>query len=93
VLASLGIKPTRDEHGRVGEAAGHAGPRVAHEFSWVALRRFADAHGLTIEDLTRRGGRLWVSGASAPEHGPLTNQLVGWGFRWANHRAAWYREE
>lgn len=92
VLAGLGIRPSRDEHERGEEAVGHAGLRVAHEFSWVALRRFADAHGLTIEDLTRRGGRLWVSGASAPEHGPLTNQLVGWGFRWANHRAAWYRE-
>jgi hypothetical protein len=93
VLAGLGIRPSRDEHERGEEAVGHAGLRVAHEFSWVALRRFADAHGLTIEDLTRRGGRLWVSGASAPEHGPLTNQLVGWGFRWANHRAAWYRVE
>jgi hypothetical protein len=93
VLAGLGIRPSRDAYERGGEASGQIGLRVAHEFSWVALRRFADAHGLEIEDLSRRGGRLWVSGASAPEYGPLTNQLVGWGFRWANHRAAWYRVE
>lgn len=60
-------------------------------YSWTALSRWATAHGFQIEDLVRRGGSLWVVGPK--EHGPHTNRLVGWGFRWAERRQAWYRSE
>ena len=60
-------------------------------FSWVELRRFVTANGLRIEDLTNRGGRLWVMGAL--QYGPLADTLEEWGFHWAASRGAWYRVE
>ena len=63
----------------------------AEPYSWRALRALAEVHGFTIEDRTGRGGRLWVSGPL--EDGFVGSKLTDWGFRWAAHRNAWYREE
>ena len=75
-----------------GETGPHHDARAGSEpYTWTALSRWTSEHGFRIEDLVRRGGSLWVVGP--PEHGPHTNRLEGWGFRWAERRQAWYRSE
>jgi hypothetical protein len=90
-LASLGIRPPNAPDAQRQAPHPRTERHAVESFSRAGLSRFANVNGLQVQDLTNRGGRLWVVGA--PENGPLTNQLIGWGFRWAPYREAWYRAE
>lgn len=90
VLRRLGVQPASGvrETTRATRPVAESG---LEPYSFTALTRWAGEHGFRIEDLSRRGGSLWIAGP--PEHGPHTNRLEGWGFRWAERRQAWYRSE
>jgi hypothetical protein len=88
-LASLGVRVEPTEGAR-SHARPHRGTeRGDTQFSMTALQRLAQQNRLRIEDLTSRGGRLWIHGA-APS-GDAAEQLEAWGFRWAGSKGAWYQ--
>lgn len=62
-----------------------AAPR---EFSRPALNRFAKENGLTIEDLTGRGGNLWVRADASDE--TVNRVLTRWGFH-SKPGKGWWR--
>jgi EH_Signature domain len=56
-------------------------------YSWDGLRKFAEAHGLEVDDRGPRGGSLWVRATSSDV--AVDRVLSAWGFRFKPGKGWW----
>ncbi len=66
-------------------ATGSASSR--EPYSRTALERLSSAYGFAIEDLTSRGGNLWVRADDSKK--AINNKLALWGFRYKSGKGWW----
>ncbi len=80
--------------GSSSEGIKNASPAVAtgsassrEPYSRTALERLSSAYGFAIEDLTSRGGNLWVRADDSKK--AINNKLALWGFRYKSGKGWW----
>jgi hypothetical protein len=61
--------------------------RNQEPYSWAALDRLSRAHGFRIEDLTERGGNLWVRADDSKK--AINDKLSLWNFRYKPGKGWW----
>lgn len=62
-------------------------PTDAFKFTMQNLRLLAAEHSLEIEDLTAKGGNLWVR--TKHHDGYVSRRLTGWGFKYRVDKGWW----
>lgn len=77
----------RNPASSVNSSASSADFRGLEPYSRAALERLSRAHGISVEDLTERGGSLWVRADDSKK--AINDKLLHWSFRYKSGKGWW----